>query len=128
MKRPLDDCASLPEAEAAAHVIAERIKPDVPHGWGFLLLLSTYGTSGYSTYLSSIRREDAKVLLLEFLEEIGGGPEVGELGRLRSFARFVAHVAGHADPDDLTAGVVREALEKHGLGCLIEEERREEPT
>ena len=58
--------ATLEEAEAWARNIGKRLKSELPKGWGFTLLLVSYGENGVMTYLSSCNRQD----MIKGLKEI----------------------------------------------------------
>lgn len=62
--------APLESAENSAREIARTIKEACPPGWGFVLVLASYGEGGLSTYLSSVQRADAMKLLREMADRI----------------------------------------------------------
>jgi hypothetical protein len=72
------DRAPLEHAEVVAKDIGRVLKSAMPEGWGFVLILSSYGPQGQrgqATYLSSIEREGSIFLLRETandLEQAGG--------------------------------------------------------
>lgn len=61
--------ATLDEAKESLKKIGEEIRGQMPEGWGFVLLYGTYGQGGIMTYLSSVEREDAIKMMLEFVEK-----------------------------------------------------------
>ena len=50
---------------------ARAIKADMPSGWGFALLMFTYGEGGQMVWLSSADRQDMLKALQEFLRAQG---------------------------------------------------------
>lgn len=58
--------APLESAEVRAREIARMLKEAMPAGWGFVVLLASFGDDGFSTYLSSMERATA----IEFLREM----------------------------------------------------------
>ena len=74
-----DKVATLREAEEKARVIGRRIKGEMPTGWGFSLVLYSFGEGGAMTYLSSGNREDCIKMFKELLENIETNkPNIGE--------------------------------------------------
>lgn len=65
--------APLENAEVVARDIGRLIKGACPPGWGFALILASYGQDGFMTYLASMRREDAIKLLRETADKIEKG-------------------------------------------------------
>lgn len=66
MSQPTEEKrATLEEAENAARGIGKVLKHIMPTGWGFTLILTSYGEGGLLTYLSSCRREDMIKCLFE---------------------------------------------------------------
>lgn len=57
----------LEEAEAASRRLARIVDSEVPNGWGFGLLLFSYGDAGHITWISSANREDMARALHELL-------------------------------------------------------------
>lgn len=55
----------FPEAERAAQSTAQVIGAGLPVGYGFALLVFSYGDGGYLTHVSSCEREDLVKLLRE---------------------------------------------------------------
>lgn len=73
-----DDRASLEEAEITARKLGRLLHSQMPKGWGFVLVLASYGEpSAFMTYLSSVQREDALRMLRELLTKVEEGePQV----------------------------------------------------
>jgi hypothetical protein len=63
------------EVESALRTLAKRISPDVPKGFGFTLMLFSYGQTGLAKegpagsmfYISSARRDDMVKAMREFI-------------------------------------------------------------
>ncbi len=71
-----DKRATLEEAENQAREIGRTLKGIMPKGWGFTLILSSYGDNGFSTYISSYNREDMILSLHEMVTKLAtGAPE-----------------------------------------------------
>jgi len=69
--------APLENAEVVASDIGRLIKDACPPGWGFFLLLASYGQDGFMTYLASMGRADAIKLLRETADKLEkGSPQV----------------------------------------------------
>lgn len=64
------DRAPLEAAEVEAQKIARILKDNMPNGWGFTLILYSYGAEGFMTYLSTGQREDCIKMLEELLLKI----------------------------------------------------------
>ena len=62
--------APLESAEVTARKIGERLAEKMPPGWGFTLVLASYGEGGFCTYISSVQREGAVKMLHELLDKI----------------------------------------------------------
>lgn len=62
--------ATLESAEVKCREIARRLKGVMPEGWGFMLVLSSFGEDGFFTYLSDLQRADAIKLLREAVSKI----------------------------------------------------------
>jgi hypothetical protein len=62
--------ASLEVAEQRAKVIGKAIKGFLPEGYGFTLILYSYGEGGVMTYISSGQREDCIKMLREAADKI----------------------------------------------------------
>lgn len=60
--------APLEKAESDARSIARILKQSMPEGWGYILHLMSFGGDGFSTYMSSVLREDAIRYLEEWIE------------------------------------------------------------
>ena len=50
--------------------LGRSIGKDMPPGFGFTLLIYTYGEGGFLFYISSAEREDSINLIKEYLERI----------------------------------------------------------
>jgi len=68
-----NDRATLEEAEVVARKIGSLIGAVMPPGWGFMLVLGTYGEGGCLTYVSSVEREGAIAMLKEMIAKIERG-------------------------------------------------------
>jgi len=68
--------ATLEEAEIKCRDIARKIKAEMPKDWGFLLILTSHGENGHSTYLSSVERSCAIKLLRETADSIEQRKEI----------------------------------------------------
>lgn len=55
----------FPEVERSAQRVAQAIGGAFPPGWGFALLVFSYGAGGYCTHISSCQRDDLIKLLRE---------------------------------------------------------------
>ena len=64
MREPLE------KAEIKAREIGKIIKSQMPDGFGFTLVLYSYGENGVMTYLSSGQREDCIKMLRECADKI----------------------------------------------------------
>ena len=62
--------ATLEEAENEARKLGRLIKSNMPQGFGFTLVLYSYGADGVMTYLSSGVREDCIKMLRECADAI----------------------------------------------------------
>lgn len=62
--------ATLEEAERKCRDIARRIKAEMPPGWGFTVILNSFGENGLMTYLSSCAREDMIKALREMADKL----------------------------------------------------------
>jgi hypothetical protein len=62
-----DHRATLPEAELKSKDLGREIAKLLPHGWGFCLILFTFGDGGFMTYLSNAQRASMKQALQELL-------------------------------------------------------------
>jgi len=65
---------SLETAEVSARTLGRHLAPHVPPGWGFLLVLASFGEGGRMTYLSNCQRED----MINLMKELSGKLEAGE--------------------------------------------------
>lgn len=59
------------EAEEALRNIGRRIKEEMPKGYGFTLLIYSYGENGNMFYLSSAERGDMIKAMQEFIAKQG---------------------------------------------------------
>ena len=69
--------APLHEAEQRAREIGRAIKAAMPEGWGFTLMLFTFGDGGNTTWITTARREDAIKAIRELADRLERG-EAGE--------------------------------------------------
>jgi len=58
MSEQVKQRATLEESEKSCRDIGRILKDNMPQGWGFTLILTSYGDNGLLTYMSSCRRED----------------------------------------------------------------------
>lgn len=65
--------ASLEEAEQSARALGRVIYDVMPDGWGFTLMMFSYGEGGNTTYISTARREDMLKALREMIEKLEAG-------------------------------------------------------
>lgn len=75
-KRDAGKRADLLTAEERAREIGRLIDSAMPQGWGFFLILASFGEDGFLTYLSSVQRECIGSMLLELLEKWKKDPEL----------------------------------------------------
>jgi len=66
--------ATLLRAEEEARRIGRALKAAMPPGWGFTLLLLSYGEDGFATYLSSCDRADMIAALKELVKKLEADP------------------------------------------------------
>jgi hypothetical protein len=59
------------EVKALLRDISRIIKSQMPDGWGFTLLLFSYGAGGDLFYMSSAQRDDMIKLMREFIAKQG---------------------------------------------------------
>lgn len=57
------------EIEAKLKEIGRMLKDSMPQGWGFTLLLTSYGAGGSLFYLSSVERQDMIATMREFIQK-----------------------------------------------------------
>lgn len=69
------DPAVLADLEKRCREIGTLIGDRLPEGVGFALMLFTYGGNGWSTYISSAKRQDMIALLTEMLHKLKFSPE-----------------------------------------------------
>ena len=62
-----------PEIKAVLRDIGERIASALPDGWGFNLLIFSFGEKGSMFYLSNAHRESMIEAMQEFIAKHGGG-------------------------------------------------------
>ena len=55
------------DIERKLYSIGRMIGDDMPEGWGFLLMIASYGEGGSTFYLSSMQRDSTIKMLEEFL-------------------------------------------------------------
>ena len=58
-----------PEVEQKLKEIGDWLRSSMPEGWGFILLISSYGPGGATFYMSSVERQDAVNALREFIQK-----------------------------------------------------------
>lgn len=63
----------LEMAENKAGSIGRILAQNMPKGWGFVLLLATYGDGGITTYLSNCERQDIINLMQEMIIKFKSG-------------------------------------------------------
>lgn len=68
--------APLAEAEAFARDIGRIIGPNCPPGYGFALLITSFGEAGdgFFTHISNCQREDLIKLLADWRERLIAAP------------------------------------------------------
>lgn len=66
----MSERAPLECAEVAARRLADRMSAEMPHGWGFALLLFSHGEHGAMTYISNLSREDVIAAVTEWLVKV----------------------------------------------------------
>lgn len=57
------------EVEQKLKEIGNILRSVMPEGWGFTLLISSYGEGGSMFYMSSVERQDAVNMLREFIQK-----------------------------------------------------------
>lgn len=65
--------ATLEEAETYCRRIGRFLKAYLPNGWGFTVLLTSYGDNGLTTYISSCKRPDMIKALREMADKLERG-------------------------------------------------------
>jgi hypothetical protein len=63
------------EIEEVLKDLGRGLKNSIPKDWGFVLLLADYGEGGSTFYTSSVIREDAIKLMMEFIAKQQKGVE-----------------------------------------------------
>ncbi len=58
------------EVEKLLKSLGRRLKKAMPKGWGFTLLIFSYGDKGATFYTSSAEREGSIKLMKEFLRKM----------------------------------------------------------
>jgi hypothetical protein len=58
-----------PEMKATLNALAKVLAEALPEGWGFTLMLFSYGEGGNLFYISSAERSDVLNMLREFLQK-----------------------------------------------------------
>ena len=66
---------SLESAEVVCRDIGRRIAREMPKGWGFALVLFSFGADGFMTCLSNAERSDMVKALRECAEKIETGKD-----------------------------------------------------
>ena len=67
--------ATLEQAEMQAQVLGRKIGPHLPPGWGFCLMLFSWGPGGLMTYISNGQREDVIKALRELCDRMEKDPK-----------------------------------------------------
>ncbi|HEX3941369.1 MAG TPA: hypothetical protein VHX11_07805 [Acidobacteriaceae bacterium] len=57
------------EVQATLAGIGRVLKESMPEGWGFTLLITSYGAGGAVFYLSSCERQDMIATMREFIQK-----------------------------------------------------------
>lgn len=57
------------EVEKQLKMIGEILRESMPKGFGFVLLISSYGAGGSMFYTSSVDREDVIAMMREFIQK-----------------------------------------------------------
>ena len=68
--------ATLEQAEVEAKRLGRKIGSHMPKGWGFALVMFSFGESGFSTYISNACRTDMIKALRECAESLEGKKEI----------------------------------------------------
>ena len=68
--------ANLEEAEIKCRNMARKLKEMLPNGWGFTIILYSYGDGGFTTYLSTGDREGCIKMLRETADLIEKRKEI----------------------------------------------------
>lgn len=55
--------------KALLYDIGGLLKPAMPEGWGFLLMIFSFGEGGSTFYISDAQRQDVIKMLKEFIEK-----------------------------------------------------------
>ena len=73
--KPTPKRAPLEAAEIEALRLSRVIGGNLPEGWGFAVLLRSFGDNGHGTYVSNCGREDMLNMLRELVVYLGSGGE-----------------------------------------------------
>lgn len=65
----------LESAEVVARDIGRKLTDAMPPGWGFALVLFTFGEGGFLTYMSNAQRADMVKALRECADKIETGDD-----------------------------------------------------
>lgn len=57
------------ELEKLLNDLGQKIKSSMPQGYGFTLLISSYGQGGSMFYISSVDRSDVLRMMREFIQK-----------------------------------------------------------
>jgi hypothetical protein len=58
-----------PEVNATLTAIAGKIRPAIPDGWGFMLMIFEFGPDGACFYASSAERVDVLAMMQEWIDK-----------------------------------------------------------
>lgn len=116
---------TLEEAERAAQYAGRGVAEHCPDGWGFLVLMATFGAGGDMTYVSNVEREDASAMLEELLGKWRGGgdpaddksPKMGGTAscQLREVAELLALICATFTSPGMEVGLNRLGMEVAGV-------------
>ncbi len=65
--------ATLEEAERAAGNLGKELAKEMPKGWGFTILLTSFGENSLLTYISNCDRSDMIESMKEFIHNLENG-------------------------------------------------------
>lgn len=72
----MDKRALLEQAEVRAKNLGRHLHAQMPEGWGFALILFSFGEGGFSTYISDANRADMIAALKECIEKLESRSEI----------------------------------------------------
>lgn len=58
-----------PDVEKRLEQIGEMLRESMPKGFGFVLLISSYGAGGSMFYTASVERQDVCNMMREFIQK-----------------------------------------------------------